>query len=305
MFNPLVSIIIPTYNRAHLIGETLDSIFEQTYTNWECIIVDDGSTDDTASIVADYVKSDARFQYHIRKDVWMKGSCSCRNIGILISKGEYFQFLDSDDIISSNKIFDQINIFNESSYQTFVFCKWGRFNKNINDKFLYDKMPIYDCFDDPILFLNNLIVSKGYLPIHSFLFPREEIDKVGLWDDKLIINQDGDYFSRIFLNFKSASCSLNSYVLYRTAQDENSITLNLNENKIKAIIFSWETIFKRYKLKFKGAEKKYRIYIKRGVYHNTKNFSPNLLSHSFFSELKFYFWKERLISFYQKLLKNK
>lgn len=300
MHHPLVSIIIPTYNRAHLIGETLDSVLAQTYTNWECIVVDDGSTDNTEAVVMGYVKKDTRFQYHKRRGVWKKGSCSCRNIGILISKGEFFQFLDSDDIISSNKFLDQINIFNELPHLTFVFCKWGRFSKSESDKFLYDKMPIYDCFDDPILFLNNLIESKGYLPIHSFLFPKAEIDKAGLWDDQLIINQDGDYFSRIFLNFSSASCSLSSYVLYRTAQDENSITLNLNENKIKAIIFSWETIFKRYHLKFRGLDKKYRIYIKRGVYLNTKKFSPNLLRHPFFSELKFYFWKERISSWLKK-----
>ena len=63
--NNLVSIIIPTYNRAHLIGETLDSISAQTFRNWECIIVDDGSTDDTATLIANYIKKDIRFQKKI------------------------------------------------------------------------------------------------------------------------------------------------------------------------------------------------------------------------------------------------
>ena len=56
--NHLVSIIIPAYNRAHLIGETLDSIISQTYTNWECIVVDDGSTDKTLEVVAAFAKAD-------------------------------------------------------------------------------------------------------------------------------------------------------------------------------------------------------------------------------------------------------
>ena len=66
MSNSLVSIIIPTYNRAHLIGETLESVKAQTYSNWECIIIDDHSSDDTETIISHYTKSDLRFKYHKR-----------------------------------------------------------------------------------------------------------------------------------------------------------------------------------------------------------------------------------------------
>ncbi len=62
MNNPLVSIIIPTYNRAHLIHETLDSVLAQTYTNWECIVVDDGSSDNTEEVLESYINKDFRFQ---------------------------------------------------------------------------------------------------------------------------------------------------------------------------------------------------------------------------------------------------
>ena len=72
--NPLVSIIIPTYNRAHLIGETLDSVLAQTYQNWECIIVDDGSSDNTDDVVNDYVKKDPRFKYYYRPDEHLPAS---------------------------------------------------------------------------------------------------------------------------------------------------------------------------------------------------------------------------------------
>ena len=61
--NPLVSIIIPTYNRAHLIKETLDSVLTQTYTNWECIIVDDGNSDNTEEVINSYIAKDQRFKY--------------------------------------------------------------------------------------------------------------------------------------------------------------------------------------------------------------------------------------------------
>lgn len=66
MSDKLVSIIIPVYNRALLIGETLDSILCQSYANWECLLIDDGSSDNTAQIVNDYVLRDSRFQYYFR-----------------------------------------------------------------------------------------------------------------------------------------------------------------------------------------------------------------------------------------------
>ena len=78
----LVSIIIPTYNRAHLIGETLDSVLAQTYQNWECIIVDDGSSDSTDSLIATYKTIDVRFQYLHRTPEKIKGANACRNIGL-------------------------------------------------------------------------------------------------------------------------------------------------------------------------------------------------------------------------------
>ena len=64
MRKPLVSIIIPTFNRAHLIGETLNSVLAQTYPYWECIIIDDGSTDNSKKIIGEYVKKDFRFHYY-------------------------------------------------------------------------------------------------------------------------------------------------------------------------------------------------------------------------------------------------
>lgn len=101
MKQPLVSIIIPTYNRAHLIGETLDSILAQSYINWECIVVDDGSTDNTAEILMQYIQKDNRFQYHQRPAEKIKGPNSCRNYGFKLSVGDYINWFDSDDFYFS------------------------------------------------------------------------------------------------------------------------------------------------------------------------------------------------------------
>jgi len=98
---PLVSIIIPAFNRAHLIASTLESVMAQSYQNWECIIVDDGSSDKTKEIVNKFIEKDKRFHLYDRPSNRLKGANACRNLGLEKSKGEYVMFLDSDDICAS------------------------------------------------------------------------------------------------------------------------------------------------------------------------------------------------------------
>ena len=99
-----VSIIIPNFNRAHLIGETLDSIIGQTYLNWECIIVDDHSTDHSLEVIQKYVDKDARFTLASRPDDRSKGANACRNYGFELSAGDYINWFDSDDLMTPNHI---------------------------------------------------------------------------------------------------------------------------------------------------------------------------------------------------------
>jgi len=103
MKNPLVSIIIPTYNYAHLIIETLQSVAAQTYTNWECLIIDDGSTDHTAVIVPDFIEqySEYNFKYLLTEN---GGTSAAKNAGLALASGELTQFLDADDLLSPDKL---------------------------------------------------------------------------------------------------------------------------------------------------------------------------------------------------------
>ncbi|HEX8563112.1 MAG TPA: glycosyltransferase family A protein [Flavobacterium sp.] len=96
---PLVSIIIPTFNRAYLIAETLNSVLSQTYQSWECIVVDDGSTDNTEEVVARYTFADTRFKFAKRPRSKPKGANACRNYGFEISNGTLINWLDSDDLL--------------------------------------------------------------------------------------------------------------------------------------------------------------------------------------------------------------
>lgn len=107
--NPLVSIIIPTFNRAHTLRDTLDSVKKQTYQNWECIIIDDGSEDDSVNLILKYIDADKRFKFY-KRNRDPKGAPTCRNIGIIEkSRGEFIQFLDSDDQLAPYCLANRLN----------------------------------------------------------------------------------------------------------------------------------------------------------------------------------------------------
>lgn len=126
----LVSIIIPTYNRAHLIGDTLNSIQQQTYKNWECIVVDDGSSDTTKTLLQTYVEKDNRFKYYSRPDNKPKGANACRNYGFEQSSGDYVNWFDSDDIMEPNKLEVQIKVLEANKEVPYCICQTKWIDKN-------------------------------------------------------------------------------------------------------------------------------------------------------------------------------
>lgn len=108
---PTVSIIVPCYNQADYMPMTLDSVLAQTFTNWECILVNDGATDNTEEVAAEYCQRDSRFVYHKQHN---QGLSAARNAGLQLSKGEYIQFLDADDILLPTKLEKQVSLLESS-----------------------------------------------------------------------------------------------------------------------------------------------------------------------------------------------
>jgi len=108
--SPLVSVIIPTHNYGHFLSETLNSVLCQTYNNWECIVIDNGSTDNTRTIVQNFIQFDPRFRYiKIEHSTTSKS----RNEGIKNASGMFIQFLDSDDQIEKGKLSNQVELFQQ------------------------------------------------------------------------------------------------------------------------------------------------------------------------------------------------
>lgn len=105
--NSLVSVIVTCYNQGRFLQDALNSILNQTYTYWECLIIDDGSTDDTKLIASGYCQIDTRFNYHYKEN---GGVSSARNFGLSKVKGDYIQFLDADDFIELSKLEYQVSL---------------------------------------------------------------------------------------------------------------------------------------------------------------------------------------------------
>ncbi len=127
MKEDLVSIVTPTYNCGKFITETIESVIEQTYKNWEMIIVDDCSKDNTQEIVKKYLKNDKRIKYiKFEKN---QGAAIARNTAIREAKGRYIAFLDSDDLWSKDKLEKQINFMNKNNYD-FTYTNYEEIDEN-------------------------------------------------------------------------------------------------------------------------------------------------------------------------------
>lgn len=115
MNSPLVTIITPVYNGAATLAEAIQSVLDQTYTNWELLIVNDGSTDNSEEIVLSY--KDDRIHYFKQGN---KGVSAARNVALDKMKGDYFCFLDADDLLSINSIESRLSVFNQNNKIEFV-----------------------------------------------------------------------------------------------------------------------------------------------------------------------------------------
>jgi glycosyltransferase involved in cell wall biosynthesis len=187
--SPTVSVIIPAYNRAHLVGRAIQSVLSQAYRSLEVIVVDDGSTDNTEEIVTDF--DDERIKY-IRHDQ-NRGGAAARNTGIAFAAGEYIAFLDSDDAWLPDKLGKQVKAFEESDPQVGVIYT-GCSVLSQNGEALVDyKAPRLRGEVLKKLLVSNRIVAGG----SSALVKREHVQEIGGFDESLASCQDWDLWLRL------------------------------------------------------------------------------------------------------------
>ncbi len=282
MADSLVSIIIPVFNRAHLISQTLDAVLHQSYKHWECIVVDDGSLDNTTSIVKAYCDKDDRFKLKIRSKELEKGGNVCRNLGFKLSEGAYIQWLDSDDLLGVNKLKLQVEALQKEIDTSIAICKFGYFTDSKDLSIRY-KVKTYKDYRKGLYLLKAFGNHAEFFPPHVFLTKRHVAENAGLWDENLEINQDGEYFTRVLLEASKVKF-VDANVYYRKSTNDN-VSLVSSPRKAQSLINCWKLI-NNHITEFTG--KKTHIYVetaKSTIYKQIKDSYPEIVekNKSFFN----------------------
>ena len=199
MKSPTVSVIIPTYNRAHLVGRAIQSVLNQTYKDFELIIVDDGSTDNTEDTIRELIKKDKRIKY-IRHQK-NKGGSAARNTGIKAARGEYIAFQDSDDEWLPEKLEKQMKVFKSASPGVGVVYT-GHWRISGNEKTYIPSSRIIQ--KEGNIHMELLKEGFGFIITPSAVIREACFKKSGMFDEKLPRLQEWELFIRVskYYNFK-------------------------------------------------------------------------------------------------------
>lgn len=196
----LVSVIIPSYNYGWLLPETLDSLLAQTYPHWEALIIDDGSTDATRSIMEDYQRRDNRFHYEYQVN---KGMSAARNRGLTLARGEYIQFLDADDLLAPRKFEVQVTVLDAHPETDLIYGSMRYFQHGAPHVFSRSG----DMQDKPWMAevqgqgeeMVNVLVEKSIMVINAPLVRSSLIERVGLFSEHLRSVEDWEFWIRCAL----------------------------------------------------------------------------------------------------------
>jgi GT2 family glycosyltransferase/glycosyltransferase involved in cell wall biosynthesis len=191
---PLVSIIMPAYNDEDDIGYSIESVINQAYTNWELIIIDDGSLDKTGLSVQAYADKDPRIKYYYQQNT---GVAAARNRGIILSTGKYIKFSDSDDILLPNGLETLVRGFDSASENTKLV--YGDFINGYTSTGNYKLNRMALPSVPPQLFRTQLV--GNIVPVGSALLDREAVIKSGMMDEVLNGTDDFDLWNRIMLSY--------------------------------------------------------------------------------------------------------
>lgn len=191
--NNKVSVIIAVYNKANLLPRAIKSVINQTFQDFELIIIDDGSIDDTKKIVNEFQKKDQRIKYFYQEN---QGYASALNKGLSLAKGDYIAILDHDDEWLPEKLEKQIQIFEKYPSVYLVTCWIFRILEN-NTKKLFKTYSGLIKKENWCIFFK----SKGILTSSTILFKKEILSKLGEFDLKLKSVVDLEFYIRVITNY--------------------------------------------------------------------------------------------------------
>lgn len=225
--HPLVSVVMPTYNRAEFLSESIESILKQTFKDFEFIIIDDGSTDNSDIILKSYAQKDSRIK--IIKNKTNLGRSPSRNIGNAIAKGKYIAVMDSDDISLPNRLAVSVRYLEKNKPLTLVCHNYYTDNTQSSSNW----MPT------PQL---NISLNVGVYPIHHILVKRDFlVNNAVYYDESLIFGEDYDLYRQIYQaggKLAQINTALSKIRIHHSNPEEYYALSSPNINKIRAKFLS-------------------------------------------------------------------
>ena len=276
----LISVIVPAFNYGHLIAETLNSLLLQTWQHWECIVVDDGSKDNTEAIVKSFCNKDPRFIYHYKNNA---GLSAARNTGIALAKGQFIQLLDADDLIETRKFELQLALFESKPEAEIVYSevRYFRTSHPNERRFTMDDNNIpwnLGLSSDRHEELACLLIQRNIMAVNSPLIKKEVFDEIGPFEIALKSVEDWEYWCRCAINGKYFlfDPSEESFALVRMHDGSMSTNLvKMTEASIQARRSVKNLIEELPEGPFKSriltAEKKVTDYLNRLLYQRFKD----------------------------------
>ncbi|RZL50483.1 MAG: glycosyltransferase family 2 protein [Pedobacter sp.] len=225
---PLVSIIVPLFNAERYISEAIESVINQTYSNWELIIVDDGSKDQSLSIAKKYESK--KIKIYTKKN---KGAAIARNYGYHQSKGEFIKFFDADDLINPEMIAEQVGLAVKNP-KSIISGKWGRFYDDDLKSFQLNEEKCWKNLN-PIDWISlSWQYGQSMTQPGIFLVPRIIIEETGLWDERLSLVDDMEFYTKTILNSESVLFCRKSTLYYRSGMGSNALSGKSSRKALKS-----------------------------------------------------------------------
>lgn len=264
----MVSIIVPAYNVADYIGQTIKSILNQNYTDFELIIIDDGSTDSTADVVMQYSKADDRIRFVQQPN---GGAARARNKGLSLTKGEFIVFIDGDDIISEDFISSNIGFFSENPSLDWVAVSIKRVDKDCNP------INIGGIYKDLIFDSTKIIDRKEFVPMFAekklsgvccgAIYRKKSIEMISFPDGDFY--EDGFFFTDL-LTYTNTGMLSNQGVYYYIHRENSSQLKKLDRAHLTSDLRCSQKRLRQYRLTYPEYEYIYQNW-ENNLYYYYKN----------------------------------
>lgn len=231
--NPLVSIITPCYNCGRFIESTIQSVLNQTYDNFEFIIVNDGSTDNSEEKILHF--RDDRIRYFSQSN---RGQGAANNFGTARAKGAYIKFFDADDLMNNKHIEAQIKKMGNGK-KSIVSCSWGAFYNDDPDAALFNPSPSWRDMKPVEWLRSELCRNPDMLAGWLWLIPAKLLEKAGGWDERLTLNNDFEFSIRLALNADKVLFAEEAKMMYRWATSEGLSTKKSEKSYRDALLSTY------------------------------------------------------------------